>query len=486
MSPDVLDSDRNNPEHYVRFPWLTQNPDHNPVTSPAVAAKPKGLLNALGLHRPELRAWAMYDWAVSAMQTVITTAVFPIYFISVAGAEVSKPEAAAWYSWANTAGAILIAVLSPILGAIADYRSAKKRFLGVFMLLGVFSTMSMYFIMQGDLFLACTLFVLSLAGATGSMTFYESLLPHIAREDEIDRVSTGAYAMGYIGGGLLLAINLAWISNPGLIGLPTGDNLTAEQSTLPARLAFVSVGVWWLLFSIPTLRGVPEPPRLIEADETPTENPITVAFSRLRETLREMRLFKQAFITMLAFTIYNDGIQTIVRMATVFGEELGLPRSDLITAILIVQFVGIPFAFIFGALASKLGTKRSILLGLVVYTGICIYAYTIKTVTQFYVLAGMVAMVQGGTQALSRSLFASMVPKHKSGEFFGFYSVFEKFGGILGPAVFGIAITSTGSSRSAILWIIAFFVVGGALLTRVNIAEGERMARDADARTHAA
>jgi UMF1 family MFS transporter len=453
------------------------------VTPDTTVPARKGLLNALGLHRPELRAWAMYDWAVSAMQTVITTAVFPIYFISVAGADMPKPQATAWYSWANTAAAVLIAVLSPILGAMADYRSAKKRFLSVFMLLGVFSTMGMFFIMHGDLFLAATLFVLSLAGATGSMTFYESLLPHIAREDEIDRVSTGAYAMGYIGGGLLLAINLAWISNPALFGLPSGDNLTPAEATLPARLAFLSVGVWWLLFSIPMLRGVPEPPRRIETDETPTGNAVVVAFSRLRETLGELRLYKQAFLTMLAFTIYNDGIQTIVRMATVFGEELGLPRSDLITAVLIVQFVGIPFAFLFGTLASRLGTKRSILLGLAVYTGICIYAYTIHTVTEFYVLAGMVAMVQGGTQALSRSLFASMVPKHKSGEFFGFYSVFEKFGGILGPAVFGIAVSTTGSSRSAILWVIAFFVVGGAMLMTVNIAEGERMARDADART---
>ena len=455
------------------------------MTTPAIA-RSKGLLNALGLHRPELRAWAMYDWAVSAMQTVITTAVFPIYFISVAGADMTKAEATAWYSWANTAGALLIALLSPVLGAMADYRSAKKRFLSVFMLLGVFSTMGMFFIMHGDLFLAATLFVLSLAGATGSMTFYESLLPHIAREDEIDRVSTGAYAMGYIGGGLLLAINLAWISNPALFGLPAGDDLTPAEATLPARLAFLSVGVWWLLFSIPMLRGVPEPPRRIETDETPTGNSVVVAFSRLRETLGEMRLYKQAFLTMLAFTIYNDGIQTIVRMATVFGEELGLPRSDLITAVLIVQFVGIPFSFLFGTLASRLGTKLSILLGLAVYTGICIYAYTIHTVTEFYLLAGMVAMVQGGTQALSRSLFASMVPKHKSGEFFGFYSVFEKFGGILGPAVFGIAVSTTGSSRSAILWVIAFFVVGGAMLMTVNIAEGERMARDADAHTRSA
>lgn len=441
---------------------------------------------ALGLHRPELRAWSMYDWAVSAMQTVIMTAVFPIYFISVAGADRPPEQATQALANANTLAAVVIAVLSPILGAMADFRAAKKRFLAVFMLIGVFSTAGMYFIQHGDLLLAATLFVLALAGATGSMTFYESLLPHIADEHEIDRVSTAAYAMGYIGGGVLLALNLAWISNPGLIGLPSGDDLPRAQATLPARLAFVSVGVWWLLFSIPMFRGVPEPARTLESDEQTGESALRVAFARLGETLREMRHYKQAFLAMLAFTIYNDGIQTIIKMATAFGTEIGIARSDLITAILIVQFVGIPCAFLFGALAGRLGTKRSILLGLAVYTGICIFAYGINTAREFYILAILVGTVQGGTQALSRSLFASMVPKHKSGEFFGFYSVFEKFGGILGPLVFSIAIGQTGSSRGAILWVIAFFVVGGALLTRVNIPEGERMAREADARTRRA
>ena len=196
-----------------------------------------------------------------------------------------------------------------------------------------------------------------------------------------------------------------------------------------------------------------------------------------------MRGYKQAFLAMLAFTIYNDGIQTIVKMATAFGSEIGIEQKDLITAILLVQFIGVPFAFAFGALAGKFGTKRSILLGLVVYTGICIYAYGISSAREFYILACMVGLVQGGTQALSRSLFANMVPKHKSGEFFGFYSVFEKFGGIFGPLVFAIAIGQGGSSRVAILWVIAFFVVGGALLMFVNTAEGERAAREADART---
>ena len=185
---------------------------------------------------------------------------------------------------------------------------------------------------------------------------------------------------------------------------------------------------------------------------------------------------------MLAFTIYNDGIQTIIKMASVFGTEIGIGQSDLITAILLVQFIGIPFAFAFGMLAGKIGARLSIFLGLSVYTGICIFAYQMTSAREFYILAILVGLVQGGTQALSRSLFANMIPKHKSGEFFGFYSVFEKFGGILGPLVFSIAIGRTGSSRGAILSVIAFFVVGGALLAMVNVKEGERAARAADAR----
>ena len=425
----------------------------------------------------------MYDWAISSMQTVIMTAVFPIYYVTVAGSHLTKPEATQSLGYANTVAAMAIAILAPILGAVADFRAAKKRFLVGFMLLGITATAAMFFIAHGQLLFASVLFVLSIAGASGSMTFYESLLPHIASDKEMDRISTAAYGLGYLGGGLLLAINLAWILKPGSFGLPSGDGLTQAQGTLPTRLAFLSVGIWWLLFSIPLLRRVPEPPRTVESDEKPTQNALAAALKRLGETLREMRGYKQAFLAMLAFTIYNDGIQTIIKMATAFGSEIGIEQKDLITAILLVQFIGVPFAFAFGALAGKLGTKRSILLGLVVYTGICIYAYGISSAREFYILACMVGLVQGGTQALSRSLFANMVPKHKSGEFFGFYSVFEKFGGIFGPLVFAIAIGQGGSSRIAILWVIAFFVVGGALLMFVNTEEGERAAREADART---
>lgn len=457
---------------------------------PDTKTKSGGMLSALGLHRPELRAWAMYDFGISAMQTTITTAVFPIFFVKVAGANLQGAAASQWWANANTVGAVMIAILAPILGALADFKAAKKKFLIGFLLLGVSSTAAMFFISQGQILFAAIIYVLSLAGATGSMTFYEALLPHIASEEEMDRVSTAGYALGYVGGGILLALNLAWITNPGIIGLPSGEGLTPSQATLPARLAFLSVAIWWLTFAIPVLRRVPEPKRAVEQDEAAANVPLTraivTAFTRLSETIRELRGYRQAFLAMLAFTIYNDGIQTIIKMASVYGTEIGIGQSDLITAILLVQFIGIPFAFAFGALAGKLGTKRSIFLGLLVYTGICIFAYNMKTTREFYVLAILVGLVQGGTQALSRSLFARMIPKHKSGEFFGFYSVFEKFGGILGPLLFGIAIGQSGSSRVAILSVVAFFIVGGAVLAMVNVKEGENAARAADARTLAA
>ena len=423
----------------------------------------------------------MYDWGVSAMQTVITTAVFPIFFVSYAAAGMDSNEAQSRWALANVIGAVLIAVLSPFLGALADFKAAKKRFLGAFMILGVGATSSMFLIGQGDLGLATVLFVLSLVGASGSMAFYESLLPHIATGDEVDRVSTAGYALGYVGGGLLLAVNLLVIQEPGLIGLPSGDGLTPAQGSLPARIAFISVGVWWLLFSIPVLRRVAEPPRTLESDEAADVNPFRVAFTRLGETLRELRGYKQAALMMLAFAIYNDGIQAIIKMAAVYGDGIGIDTPDLIKAILMVQFIGIPCAFAFGAIAGKLGAKQSILLGLVVYTGICVFAFRMETAREFYILAAAVGLVQGGTQALSRSLFATLTPKHKSGEFFGFFAVFEKFGGIFGPLAFMLVLERFGSSRLAILSVMAFFVIGALVLLSVNVSEGQRTAREADA-----
>ncbi|HEV8455544.1 MAG TPA: MFS transporter [Gemmatimonadales bacterium] len=438
------------------------------------------LLSRLGLDRPELRAWAMYDWAASAMQTTIMVAVFPIYFVKVAGSGLAESGATQRLALVNSLALVFIALLSPILGAISDYRAAKKRFLALFMGIGVGAVLAMFFIHHGDLDLASVLLTVSLIGVAGSFVFYEALLPHVARPGEIDRLSTAGYALGYFGGGVLLAFNLAWIQRPDWFGLPHGPGLSEEQATLPVRLAFVSVAVWWVVFSLPLFRKVPEPPALLEPDERRDENPVKMAFVRLAESFRELRSYRNAFLLLLAFLIYNDGIQTIIKMATAYGTEIGIGQSALIGAILLVQFVGIPCSFLFGMLAHRIGAKRALFLGLMAYTAISLLGYFMKTAFHFYVLAGLVGTVQGGTQALSRSLFASMIPRHKSGEFFGFFSVFEKFAGIFGPLIFAGTIAATGSSRNAILSVIIFFAVGALLLWPVNVEEGQRIARAAD------
>jgi UMF1 family MFS transporter len=235
------------------------------------------------------------------------------------------------------------------------------------------------------------------------------------------------------------------------------------------------VAVWWLIFSIPLFRHVsePEPPGGARLKGLP----VKAALDRLVETFRSLRRYRQAFLMLVAFLIYNDGIGTIMRMATRYGDEIGIGQEIMIAAIVLVQFVGIPFAFIFGMLAGRIGAKRSIALGLLGYTAICIFGYYMKTGTHFLVLAVMVGVVQGGTQALSRSLFASMIPRDKSGEFFGFFGVAEKFAGIFGPALFGLVNLISGSSRHSILSIIAFFIAGGVLLAQVDVAEGQRLAR---------
>jgi UMF1 family MFS transporter len=439
-----------------------------------------GLLHRLGLSRPELRAWAMYDWAVSAVQTTIMVAVFPVYFVNIARSDLPEARATQAIATANTIVAIVLALLSPVLGAVSDYVAAKKRMLGASMLVGAAAVAGMFFVQQGDYQLALVLFVISLIGASASTVFYDALLPHIARHDEIDRVSSAGYAIGYVGGGVLLALNLAWILKPQWFGLPSGANLSDSARTLPTRLAFLSVAVWWVIFSIPLFRRVPEPPRTRERDEVAQGNVLLTPFIRVGETFRALRGYKQGFLMLLAFMIYNDGIQTIQKMAATYGKELGIADTVLIASILIVQFVGFPFAFLFGMIAGRIGAKRTIFIGLLVYAGISVLGFYMRTAWHFMLLAAMVATVQGGTQALSRSLFASLIPAHKSGEFFGFYSVFEKFASVFGPLLFWVTIATTGSSRNAILSVILFFAIGALVLSRVRVAEGQRAAREAD------
>jgi MFS transporter, UMF1 family len=416
-------------------------------------------------HKRAINAWAMYDWANSAFATTIMAAVLPIYYESVAGKFLPGNLATVYWAYTTSISLLIAAILGPVLGAVADFRGAKKRFLTIFMIIGVAGTALLYFVRTGDWLMASLFFVVGEFGFAGSLVFYDSLLPHIANEDEIDQVSSRGYAMGYLGGGILLAVNLA------MIMLAPDDQV--EHMT---RLSFITVAVWWFVFTIPLLRTVKEPPRRVMAQEV-GGNPVVVGFRRLARTFRDIRRFRELFIFLLAFWLYNDGIGTIIKMATIYGAEIGIGQTTLIGTLLMVQFVGIPFTFAFGWLAKKIGTKPSIYLALLIYTGISIVGYFMSQEWHFWALGFAVATVQGGSQALSRSLFGRLAPKSKSAEFFGFFSVSEKFAGIAGPFLFGIVGQMMGSSRLAIVSLIIFFAVGAALLSRVNVEEGEKVAR---------
>lgn len=426
------------------------------------------LLARVGLVTPEQRAWAWYDSGNSAFFTTIVTAVFPSFFALYAAADLPGPAATARYAAITTAAMAMVAVTAPVLGAIADYSAARKRLLAGFMLVGVAACALMATVQEGGWRWAALLFLVGNVAVSGSLVFYDSLLPHVARPEETDRVSTAGYAVGYLGGGVLLLVNLAWILQP--------DRFGFASATAATKAAFVSVGVWWLLFSIPLLRAVPEPPRLLHAGERGDERAVAAAFARLGRTFREIRGYRQAFLLLLAMLVYQDGIQTIIRLAAVYATELGIAQTAQIGAFVMVQFVGVPFAFLFGALGTRIGTKRAIFLALAVYALACVLAYFMTSAAHFFGLAALIATVQGGSQALSRSLFARLIPPAKSSEYFGFYAVVERFATILGPALFTLSVIVTGSSRNAVLAVILFFVAGAWLLSFVDVEEGERAA----------
>ena len=410
----------------------------------------------------------MYDWANSPFQSTIVNAIFPLFFSSYAAAGLAPVDATARYAWATTIAVTIVALVGPVLGALADHRAWKKRLLALFLTVGIAAVSLMPLIGQGAWLFAAVVFVIANVGDRVSWIFYDSLLPHIAAPGEIDRASTAGYAIGYFGGGTLLLLNLAWILSPATFGLP--DTATAT------KLSFASVAVWWLLFSIPLFRRVPEPAAVFEAGETGRDNPMRAALSRVRHAFTELRGYRNAFLMLVAFLLYNDGIQTMIRMAAIYGAEVGIDSNAQIAAFVLVQFVGVPFSFLFGALAKRIGAKTAIFISVAVYTAISILGYFMTTEWQFFALAFLVGTVQGGSQALSRSLFARMIPKHKSSEYFGFFSVFEKFAGVAGPAVFAASVTLSGNSRAAVLSIILFFILGAIVLTRVNVAEGEAQA----------
>jgi UMF1 family MFS transporter len=411
-----------------------------------------------------INAWCMYDWANSAFATTIMAAVLPVYYESVAGRGLPGNTPTVYWGYTSSIALLIGALLAPILGSIADYTGTKKKFLAAFAALGILFTALLVLVGSGDWLMASAFAICGEIGFSAANIFYDSLLPHVARPEDMDYVSSKGFALGYLGGGILLAINIAMI-----MLAPAG---TQEMMT---RLTFATVAVWWAVFSIPLFRWVAEPPRSTQGIP-PGASAVAGGFERLADTFRAMSKYRELVKFIVAFWLYNDGIGTIIKMATIYGAEIGIGQTSLIGALLLTQFVGIPFSLLFGRFGRRIGTKRSIVIGLAWYVLISIGGYFMSQAWHFWALACAVGMVQGGTQALSRSLFGVMAPKAKSAEFFGFYDVSAKFAGILGPALFAVVGQLAGSSRLSIVSLIVFFVVGGWLLTRVDEQAGIHVA----------
>lgn len=385
----------------------------------------------------EITSWSLYQFASNGFSTVIITTLLPIYFSKVAASPLSHVQSTAYWGYVNGISLFLAAILSPLVGAIANRFCIRKKLLLIFTFVGVVLTGSLFFMTSGFWYLTLWIFCLSnLAYTLGDM-LHDGFLPHLA--GKIDHTSSKAYALGYLGGGLLLAIDL------GIITL-------MSDKELAVRISFLTVSVWWALFTLPLLFFVNEPV-------------VKVSFT---STLRHIKEHPEAALFLLAFWVYNDGIGTIIKMAAIYGSDVGIGQSTLVGAILMTQFVGIPFSIAFGHLAQKIGAKRCIYLGLLVYTLISIGAYFMTKPIHFWILAFTVGTVQGGTQALSRSFFGRLIPLDKTAEFFGFYSLSSKTGGIIGPLVFAMITQATGSSRYSVVSLIVFFTLGAYLLSLVK------------------
>lgn len=411
-------------------------------------------------------AWCLYDWANSAFATSVVSAILPVYFASVASKTMAKHEATALWGYASAAALALTAVLSPIAGALADQTRRRKPILLVCVLAGVAGTLTLAAAPNDAWWgLLAAFGVAFIAFATGNV-LYDSLLPAVAEEHEMDAISSRGFAWGYLGGGLLLALHLALILMPKRFGLADAGAAT--------RVAFASTAVWWLAFSLPIFRDVPEPQAA--AERVPVGALLRNTIAQLVRTTAHLRERRDLFTFLIAFWLYSDGIGTIIKMATIYGAEVGIGQKDLIGALLMVQILAAPAAILFGRMAKPLGPKRAVMVGIAGYTGISVFAYFLSSPVHFWILAGMVALFQGGTQALSRSMFASLVPREQTGELFGFYSVSEKLAGVVGPILFGVVTQLSGGGRLATLTLLPLFVGGAWMLSRVDLARGRREA----------
>jgi len=417
--------------------------------------------------RRKIISWALYDWANSAFAITVMSAFFPLFLKQYWSAGADATLTTFRLGLANSIGGIAIALLSPILGAIADQAGTRKRYLILFAAMAIVMTTGLSFAARGEWVLAVALYVLASIGFSGSNSFYDALLVSVASEPKLHQVSCLGFALGYLGGGLLFALNVAMTLWPAYFGL--------ADASEAVRLSFGMVAAWWAVFSIPLLIYVKEP----EAGRLSGWAAVSAGARRLAATLRQAGRLRIVLLFLVAYLLYIDGVGTVARMALDYGMAIGFQEKDLIVALLITQFVGLPATIAFGYLGARFGAKSGIYVGIGVYIAATLWGYAMQHVWEFYALAVVIGLVQGGVQSLSRSLFARIMPAARAGEFFGFYNMLGKFAVVIGPLLVGSAALATGSSRAAILVILALFIAGGVLLYFVDEDAGARLAREA-------
>jgi len=414
--------------------------------------------------KKSILAWSLYDWANSAFATTVMAGFFPVFFKEY-WSTTDSVTLSTWYlGLGNSIASILVAVLAPFIGAIADRGTAKKKLLIFFAFLGIIATGGLWIVNQGHWQIAILFYIIASIGFMAGNIFYDSLLPAVASKDKFDYASSMGFSLGYIGGGLLFLINVLMYLQPHYFGIP--DGATA------IRLSFISVAVWWAVFSIPIILFVKEPKI---HDPIGICSAVKEGWGQFISTLTKIRQLKVVGTFLMAYWLYIDGVDTIIRMAVDYGTSIGFPASSLITALLLVQFVAFPATLIYNWFSSKIGIKNAIYTAIIGYTFITIFGAFVSKEWHFYVLAIMIACFQGGIQALSRSMYSRIIPKKQAAEFFGFYNMLGKFAAIIGPPMMGYIGLITGNPRLGILSIIILFISGGFLLTKVDLQEGERV-----------
>ena len=410
----------------------------------------------------EIVSWALYDWANSAFATTVMAAFFPIFFSQYWSHGSDSATSTFFLGLANSAESLIVAAAAPVLGAIADRGSYRKKLLILFAFLGAVMTGSLSWVAIGRWQLAMVFYVMANVGFAGANTLYDSLLPSVASEKNVDFVSSLGYSLGYIGGGLLFLINVLMYLFPSFFGL--------ADATAAVKISFLMVGIWWIVFMLPLIFFVREP----EGEKLSVRRAVSDGFGAVRKTLVSLKDLKHTALFLVAYWCYIDGVDTIIRMATDYGTALGFPSSSLIVALLITQFVAFPSALFYSFFGHKIGIKRALLVAIAGYAVIACFGFFMTSVTQFYILAVCIGLFQGGIQALSRSFYTRLIPEHQSSQFYGFFNMLGKFAAIVGPLLLGIVTLVTGEQRYGILSLILLFAAGGILLHLVD----EKQARD--------